>query len=139
MFQLNLFNAKLAACEVSKAEIALVIGCNESTLYRKLSGKSDFTRNEIQMIRQKLNLSAEEIESIFLYKTCIYASFEGGQNYEYSDINDVSDLYLQWIKNKKPRMPNGILPFRQNIRGYSIDICDYIGRSRVFKFINIKV
>ncbi len=65
MFQLNLFNAKLAACEVSKAEIALVIGCNESTLYRKLSGKSDFTRNEIQMIRQKLNLSAEEIESIF--------------------------------------------------------------------------
>ena len=72
MFQLNLFNAKLAACEVSKAEIALVIGCNESTLYRKLSGKSDFARNEIQMIRQKLNLSAEEIESIFF---CIKLAF----------------------------------------------------------------
>ena len=65
MFQLNLFNAKLAACKVSKGEIAATIGCNESTLYRKLNGKSDFTRNEIQMIRQKLKLSAEEIENIF--------------------------------------------------------------------------
>lgn len=44
-----------------------------------------------------------------MHKTCIYASFEGGQNYEYSDINDVSDLYLQWIKNKKPRMPMNII------------------------------
>lgn len=65
MFRLNLFNAKLAACEVSKAEIAATIGCNESTLYRKINGQSDFTRNEIQMMRQKLNLTAEEMESIF--------------------------------------------------------------------------
>ncbi len=65
MFRLNLFNAKLAACEVSKMEIATTIGCNEATLYRKMNGKSDFTRNEIQMIRQRLNLSAEEIEAIF--------------------------------------------------------------------------
>ena len=65
MFHLNLFNAKLASLNISKAEIAAVIGCNESTLYRKLTGKSDFTRNEIQMIRQKLNLSLQEMENIF--------------------------------------------------------------------------
>ena len=65
MFKLNLFNAKLAECGVTKGEIAKTIGCNEATLYRKLNGKSDFTRNEIQMIRQKLNMSANEVDTIF--------------------------------------------------------------------------
>lgn len=65
MFRLNLFNAKLAEMETSKSEIALAIGCNEATLYRKLSGKSDFTRNEIQLIKQKLKLKPKEVEAIF--------------------------------------------------------------------------
>lgn len=65
VFKANLFKAKLAEKGVTLREIASVMGCNEATLYRKMQGQSDFTRNEIQLIKQKLGLTNEEVELIF--------------------------------------------------------------------------
>lgn len=65
MFKINLFKAALAANSRTAKDAAEAIGVNEATLYRKMNGKSDFTRNEIQLIRQFLHLSADEVERIF--------------------------------------------------------------------------
>lgn len=65
MFNRNLFRAKLVERGVTTEMAAKIIGCNVTTLYRKLNGDSDFTRNEIQLFRKEFNLSAQEIESIF--------------------------------------------------------------------------
>jgi len=65
LFKQNLFKAKLAANEKTMKQIAGAIGVNEATLYRKINGTSDFTRNEIQIIRQFLSLTLEDVEKIF--------------------------------------------------------------------------
>lgn len=65
MFRENLFKSKLAECNITLKEIAAIMGCNEATLYRKMKGQSDFTRNEIQLVKQKLGLSSSEVEAIF--------------------------------------------------------------------------
>lgn len=65
MFKANLFKAKLAEREMTMAQLANVIGRNEATLYRKVLGESDFTRNEMQLIRQALGLTYEDMEKIF--------------------------------------------------------------------------
>lgn len=65
MFQDNLFRAKLKARRKTVKDIAEAVGVSEATLYRKINGTSDFTRNEIQLIRQYLNLCAEEVDEIF--------------------------------------------------------------------------
>lgn len=65
MFRLNLFKAKLVEKGVSTRDMASIIGCNEATLYRKMNGVSDFTRNEIQLIKQALSLTSADVEDIF--------------------------------------------------------------------------
>ena len=46
-------------------EFAGKIGINYTTLYRKLNGTSDFTRNEIMLIGKELSLSKTKIYEIF--------------------------------------------------------------------------
>lgn len=46
-------------------DLAKSLGINLSTFYRKLSGESDFTRNEIQIVRSELGLSIEDVDRIF--------------------------------------------------------------------------
>jgi transcriptional regulator with XRE-family HTH domain len=46
-------------------DLADKIGINPATLYRKMAGKSEFSRDEIVKIRDVLNLSASELEAIF--------------------------------------------------------------------------
>lgn len=65
MFMANLFKAKIAERNRSTDEVAAAIGVNPATLYRKINGTSDFTRNEIQLIRHVLNLTTDEVEAIF--------------------------------------------------------------------------
>ena len=65
MFRENLMRAALAKSGIGAKELAKVIGVNESTMSRKMTGKSDFTRSEIQAICQHLNLTAEEKDDIF--------------------------------------------------------------------------
>ncbi len=65
MFNKNLFKSKYIEHNLKASDVALILGINPATLARKMSGESDFTRNEIQLFRAALNLNAEEIESIF--------------------------------------------------------------------------
>lgn len=50
---------------LSLPQLASMLGMSESTLYRKISGESDFYRHEIIEIRRILNLSPEEASKIF--------------------------------------------------------------------------
>ena len=48
MFKKNEFRAMLARKEISVGEIAKALGIDPATLSRKVSGQSDFYRNEIE-------------------------------------------------------------------------------------------
>lgn len=65
MFNRNLFRAKVVAMGMTLEEVARQMGINPSTLDRKMSGNSDFTRSEIQSLRKMLTMTADECDSIF--------------------------------------------------------------------------
>lgn len=68
MFNKNLFRAKIAENGVTTKKVAQLMGINETTLYRKINGESDFTRNEIQLFKKEFELSGDEVDSIFFAK-----------------------------------------------------------------------
>ena len=68
MFNRVLFEAEVKKRGYTIKAVAEIIGRNEATLHRKMSGVSDFTRNEIQLIKAMLNLSSEDVENIFFAK-----------------------------------------------------------------------
>lgn len=45
--------------------LSKVLGINASTLSRKLSGETDFTRSEIVLLKECLHLSLSEVDLIF--------------------------------------------------------------------------
>lgn len=49
--------------------LASEIGISDATLNRKMSGKSDFTRLEIQHIRMILRMTPDEADAIFLRRS----------------------------------------------------------------------
>lgn len=57
------YKAKQAGLSVS--DVANALGVDESTYYRKRSGKTEFTRNEIRLLKNLLKLSSEEMDAIF--------------------------------------------------------------------------
>lgn len=65
MFDQKRFKAEVALSGLSLYELCEKIGMNASTLYRKMNGISDFTRKEIQEIRDTLNLDACTVDKIF--------------------------------------------------------------------------
>lgn len=56
---------KLLEKDKTLEDLANYIGCNITTLYRKLNGGSDFSRAEVQLIAAFLDLSALEVNTIF--------------------------------------------------------------------------
>lgn len=50
---------------VTLEELASRIGISNATLYRKMTGKSEFSRNELQAIRDVLYLNDEQFLHIF--------------------------------------------------------------------------
>ena len=48
--------------------LASEIGISDASLNRKMSGKSDFTRLEIQHIRMVLRMTPDEADAIFLHQ-----------------------------------------------------------------------
>ena len=65
MFKKNEFRAMLARKEISVSEIAKALNIDPATLSRKISGQSDFYRNEIEKICQILGLTPNETMQIF--------------------------------------------------------------------------
>lgn len=71
MVNRDLFRAKCVEHGISLKDAAGILGVNPATLSRKLAGKSDFTRNEIQLFRAALHLTAQETDFIFFPQTCV--------------------------------------------------------------------
>lgn len=65
MFESQLLKSKMALNDVTMARLAVEIGVNPSTLNRKFKGISEFNRNEILIIKNFLNLTADEVNAIF--------------------------------------------------------------------------
>lgn len=50
----------------TKTFIATKLGISQQALYNKLNGKSDFTRNEVEMLCNELHISSlEQKENVF--------------------------------------------------------------------------
>lgn len=65
MFDRNKLRAKIVEKGFTMEKLAKILGIDSATLYRKMSMKSDFTRNEIVMIKDALEMTVDEINSIF--------------------------------------------------------------------------
>lgn len=56
MFREDRFRKLLQEKRVTLQEVAQILEINTSTLYRKMTGESDFYRSEIQKICEKLEI-----------------------------------------------------------------------------------
>lgn len=65
MFNRNKFRAKVIENGFTIKQIAETLHISEVTLYRKINGASDFTRKEIQKLKEMLKLDVETVEEIF--------------------------------------------------------------------------
>lgn len=61
----NELRRKLILKGLTTIDLIKRMGMNEATFYRKMNGKSDFYRREIQQMREILGLSADEVDRIF--------------------------------------------------------------------------
>ncbi|WP_289002331.1 helix-turn-helix transcriptional regulator [uncultured Megasphaera sp.] len=65
MFDEPLFRYMMNRKKLSMSAVADQLGMNEVTLYRKIKGKSDFSRAEIQALKNILGMSNAECISVF--------------------------------------------------------------------------
>ena len=69
---LELLKAKIDQSEISKSELAEVLGISRQGLYNKLDGEKEFKGSEIKTISRTLELTSAERDAIF------FADFVGG-------------------------------------------------------------
>lgn len=65
MFDKTLFLYHVARKNMTLGAISTMLDINPATLTRKMSGESDFTRDEVQRIRKFLDLSVMDADKIF--------------------------------------------------------------------------
>ena len=65
MFDKNKLKAKIVENGYTLEQIAQKLGINPATMYRKMTLESDFTRNEIAILKEVLCLTIDEINAIF--------------------------------------------------------------------------
>lgn len=65
MFDKSLFLYYVMRRKLTLGAIARKLQVNPATLTRKMGGNSDFTRNEIQQLKQFLSLTVDEADKIF--------------------------------------------------------------------------
>jgi hypothetical protein len=65
MFDKDSFCRAVTAKGLTLDQLAIEIGMNYTTLYRKMYGISDFTRAEIKNIRRILRLTPADADKIF--------------------------------------------------------------------------
>ncbi|SCG82676.1 hypothetical protein DW1_1103 [Proteiniborus sp. DW1] len=65
MFDRNKFRAKIIENGLTTEQVAEKLNINVVTLYRKMNGVSDFTRNEVQQLKEILNLDVHTAYAIF--------------------------------------------------------------------------
>lgn len=58
--------------------LAKALDISETTLSAKINGKAEFTRKEIEIIKTRYNLSAEEVDKIFFnFKVTLEVTEDG--------------------------------------------------------------
>ena len=57
--------SELSYNDCNVAELAQALGLSKTTIYRKLSGQTDFTCSEIEKLKSHLELSDEKLLKIF--------------------------------------------------------------------------
>ena len=62
---------KIKECRFTLGELATASGMSLSSLRRKIEGKTEFTRDEMQKLSELLHLSDSEFLSIFFVKSVI--------------------------------------------------------------------
>lgn len=65
MFSKEKLVEELNSRRATLKELAQEIGIDESTLFRKMAGSSDFSRAEMQKIKEFLKLDTRQMEEIF--------------------------------------------------------------------------
>lgn len=65
MTNTSLLKYHIAKSNIKAIDLVKIMGISESTYYRKVNGNSEFTRNEIQAIKDTLNLSMDDVGKIF--------------------------------------------------------------------------
>ena len=58
MFNKKAFQLAVVSADMTYEDVAKAIGINSSTLYRKTTGQSEFTRSEIQKICEVLEIES---------------------------------------------------------------------------------
>ena len=61
----TLLKARMIEHGYNDEQLSIVLGINPATFYRKKNGQSDFLRKEIQVMRDVLRLSSEDVDAIF--------------------------------------------------------------------------
>lgn len=65
MFDKNKFKYFVSRKGLTMEQVAENLNMNATTLYRKMSGTSDFSRAEVQELKTLLGLSVDESEEVF--------------------------------------------------------------------------
>jgi DNA-binding XRE family transcriptional regulator len=65
MYNENKLRGKIAEARTTIAQLAAKIGINPTTLHRKITGETEFTRSEIQSVATELSLTPGDVQSIF--------------------------------------------------------------------------
>lgn len=65
MFRRNMFEAILKMRGKKLSDVSDFLQVNRSTIYKKVSQETDFTRAEVQKIKEFLELSEQETVDIF--------------------------------------------------------------------------
>lgn len=65
MFDKNKFKYSVMVKGKNLKQIASMLNINNVTLWRKMNGESEFSREEIQVIKDALNLTQSEAFEIF--------------------------------------------------------------------------
>lgn len=65
MFQKNLLKAAMVARGYTVKSLALALGMNQATFYRKMQRDGDFTREEMNTMITCLGLDTSEYKDIF--------------------------------------------------------------------------
>lgn len=65
MLNENLLKGKVKSCGMTLEQLADFVGINPATMSKKVSGTREFKRNEIELIRRRLQMSKDELDEIF--------------------------------------------------------------------------
>jgi len=64
-FQANKLKGRIVAEGITVADLSVKIGINPATFSRKIAANGDFSRRELQNIKNVLSLSDDDFMSIF--------------------------------------------------------------------------